>query len=200
MPGEFTIDKKKAETLLAQLGEALERIGAEPVEILVCGAMSLVLQGIVNRPTTDIDGIGFVLSEEGGLVLEKPSMQQAFREARARVAVANNLPARWLNFQSRTLMDNGLPEGILERASVSDYGPKLRIRLCSRLDMIALKMWAAIDVEREVDLIDLRVLQITRQEAEFCITYCLRNSAEKERLVEVLEAIRHGELARELLQ
>lgn len=66
--------------------------------------------------------------------------------------------------------------------------------------MIALKMWAAIDVEREVDLLDLRVLQVTRQEAEFGTTYCLQNSAEKERLAEVLEAIRHGELARELLQ
>jgi hypothetical protein len=200
MPGQFVIDKKKAEMLLAQLGEALEDMDAEPVEILVSGAMSLLLQGMVNRPTTDIDGIGFVLAEEGGLVLEKPSMQQAFREARARVATANNLPARWLNFQSRTLMDNGLPDGILERALISDYGSKFRIRLCSRLDMIALKMWAAIDVTREVDLVDLRVLRVTRREAEFGITYCLQNSAQRERLSEVLEAIGHGKLARELFQ
>lgn len=200
MPERFFIDKERAELLFSQLGEALQEGGSDPIDILVCGGMALIMQDLVVRPTTDIDGIGCVVDEEGSLVLRSPDMQHAFRQARERVAAANELGNRWINFQSRTLIDNGLPEGILERALKSQYGPKLRIRLCSRVDIVALKMWAALDPKRDVDLKDLLSLKVKRDEAEFGARYCLGNQAEKNQVAKVLEAIGHDEMARELLR
>ncbi len=200
MSGQSFIDKGRAELLLRQLGEALQDMDSDPIEILVCGGMALIMQGLVVRPTTDIDGIGFIDDEEGSLVLRSPDMQHAFREARERVATANSLGNRWINFQSRTLIDNGLPEGIVDRAIVRQYGPKLRIRLCSRMDIIALKMWAALDPKRDVDIKDLIGLRVTRDEVEFGARYCLENQAEQSQVAKLLEAIGHDELAREFLR
>ncbi|MBN2169086.1 MAG: hypothetical protein JW738_07565 [Actinobacteria bacterium] len=196
--GEFTINKERADVLLGQLGEALEDMDDEPMDILICGSMALIMQGLLlGRATTDIDGIGFVIEKEGSVILESPGMQKAFMEARSRVAAANNLPRRWINFQPRTLLDNGLPDGIIDRAVVRNYGEKLRIRLCSRIDMVALKMYAALDPERDVDLKDLMSLGPTKAEARFGADYCFQLGLEKEKVIEVLDVIRHEELAGE---
>ncbi|MBN1288998.1 MAG: hypothetical protein JXA49_05100 [Actinobacteria bacterium] len=197
--GDFTLNKERAELLLGQLGEALEDIDADPMDILVCGSMALIMQDLVmDRATTDIDGMGFIIEKEGCVILESPTVQKVFREARARIAAANNLPKRWINFQSRTLIDNGLPAGIIERAIIREHGIKLRIRLCSRLDMVALKMYASLDPERDVDLGDLKSMGVSRAEAEFGAGYCLEMGQAKEKVMELLEVMGHGELAREL--
>lgn len=199
--GDFTISRKKAELLLGQLGEALEDVNDKPVDILICGSMALIMQDLLaGRATTDIDGMGFIIEKEGSVIFENPEMQESFMEARSRVATANNLPKRWINFQSRTLIDNGLPDGIIDRAVAREYGRKLRIRLCSRIDMVALKMYAALDPERDVDLQDLKSLGTTLAEATFGADYCLKLDLEREKVIELLEVIGHEELAGKLTE
>lgn len=198
--GDYFIDKKRSEILLGQLGEALEEAGADKMDILVCGGMALMMQELIpTRATTDIDGIGFVKKYEESVVLEFPETRKAFTDARARVAAANNLGKRWINFQSRTLIDNGLPGGIIERAFIKEYGKRLRVRFCSRLDIVALKMYAAADPKRDVDLSDLQSLEVTLEEAEFGARYCLEKNLDKETVAELLEAIGCEKLARDLI-
>lgn len=200
MAGMFDMDREKAEELMRDFAEALDEGDSEPVEMLVCGAMSLVLQGMLNRPTRDIDAVAVISTEKGRLKPLAPIVDRRFTEARARVALAHGMPDKWLNFQSRTLLDNGLPDGIVERGVVFEYGPKLRIRLCSRLDMVALKMWGSMSVERERDIEDLIVMKTADAEVMFAVNYCLGKDADKRRIKEVLERIGHGDMARELDQ
>src|SRR5450756_713976 len=79
------MDSRKAEDMLSALGTVLEEQEVGPVDIVVCGAMALLLQGIIDRPTRDIDGLGLVVEENGSLLLRKPLMSNEFIAAVERV-------------------------------------------------------------------------------------------------------------------
>ncbi len=79
------MDYRKAELMLSALGSVLEEQGSSPVDVLVCGAMALLLKGIIDRPTRDIDGLGLVVEEGGKAVLVRPHLSSEFKDAVARV-------------------------------------------------------------------------------------------------------------------
>ncbi|MBN2026209.1 MAG: hypothetical protein JW854_05565, partial [Actinobacteria bacterium] len=72
------MDQLKAEEMLSALGTVMEEQGIAPVDIVVCGAMVLLMQGIISRPTRDIDGLGLVVEEGGVRVLKKPLLSGDF--------------------------------------------------------------------------------------------------------------------------
>ncbi len=189
------MDSSMAETLLRGLGSALETEEAGHVDILICGSMAMILQGVISRRTRDIDGAAFVSTLDGELVLSKPYPSPAFRRAIERVGSVHNVQKHWLSFQSKTLLDDGLPDGILERASTRDYGSKLTVRLISRYDMILLKMKAAV-ARGGIDIEDLSAMNTTQEEVSVGFLWCLEQGYPKESLLEVLEKIGHGELAK----
>ncbi len=79
------MDSRKAEAMLSALGSALDEQGSSPVDVVVCGAMALLMRGIIDRPTRDIDGLGLVVEKDGKPVLVKPHLSDEFRTAVARV-------------------------------------------------------------------------------------------------------------------
>lgn len=152
-----------AETMLKALGELLEEEGFDPVDMLVCGGMAQVLQRFTTRRTTDIDSLGFVENTEGRPRLLKPIFDVPLRMAIERVGTVHGKGKNWLNSGAISLHDTELPEGLVERASTRHYGESLTIRLCSRPDLVTLKMWAAYS-RSGPDLDDLKEMSVTEEE------------------------------------
>ena len=186
----------KADKMLAALGTALEQEKIGPVDILVCGAMALAMQGLIDRPTRDIDGLAKVVHRGDSLTLRKPLMSKRFTEAVERVGITYGEGKFWFSTAATILHDDvKMPKGLAERAEVRHFGNNLTVRLCSRVDMICLKMWAAIK-RGEPDIGDLVHLKLTREEAENAATWCLAQDREAgPDLAAVLKEVGHGELA-----
>ena len=80
------MDYHKAEGMLSALVTVLEEQRIGPVDIVICGAMALLLQGIIDRQTRDIDGLGIVtVDEDGSFVLRKPLLSNELNTAIERV-------------------------------------------------------------------------------------------------------------------
>lgn len=193
----FDLDAEKAEKMLSSLGEILEEQDIGPFDIVVCGSMAMILQGLIDRRTTDIDIIGLLKESDGEVRIEMPALERAFLDARQRVATFFDAPRTWLSVQARTLLKNGLPEGLVERAEVRSYGRMLNILLPCRLDLVALKMWGAVG-RGQPDIEDLKEMEPTEEEAECGIAYCLEKETDRKTLSDVLEEIGHGDLAKTL--
>lgn len=187
----------KAEEMLAALGEVMEQQGSEPVDLVVCGGMTLIMQGLIARPTRDIDGIALVVQEGGSLELRKPLVSREFSVAVERVGVVYGKGRSWLNVGAISLHDTTLPAGLAERAVKKPYGSRLVIRLCSRADLVSLKMWAALG-RSGPDIDDLKEMQVTNEEAIAGFEWCLEQNGEREDLLLILREIGHGELAERL--
>ncbi len=193
------MEYKKAEDMLSALNAVLEEQGMAPVDIVICGAMVLLMQGIIERPTRDIDGLGVVVEEGGSLVLKKPLMSREFNGAVERVGNLYGEGKHWFSTAATILHDDTeLPPDIITRAEVKRFGDRLTVRLCSRQHMVCLKMWAAID-RGEPDIGDLLWMQVSEMEARTAVDWCLEQDREKlPEIVAVLKEIGHGELVGEL--
>jgi hypothetical protein len=183
-----------AEEMLTALGELLERERFGSVDLLVCGGMALVLQRFSDRPTRDIDSLGMVVEQDGTLELRKPSFGADLRLAIERVGTVFGRGKNWLNTGPVSLHDTDLPEGLIERAEVRRYGKVLTIRLCSREDMVLLKLWAAC-LRSGPDMDDLVEMGATEGEVDRGYWWCIGQGAEKETLIMILKEIGHAELA-----
>ena len=193
------MDSRKAEEMLTALGSVLEDEGIDPVDIVVCGATALLLQGIIDRPTRDIDGLGLVVEEDGSLVLRKPLMSSEFNAAVERVGTLFHEGRLWFSTAAITLYDDTeLPPDLVDRAQIRRYGTRLTIRLCSRPHLICLKMWAAI-VRGEPDTGDLVAMKVSREEGEAAAAWCLeQDSGVLPEILAVLKEVGHGDLAERL--
>jgi hypothetical protein len=193
------MDYRKAEDMLSALGTVLEEQEIDPVDIVVCGAMALLLQGIIDRPTRDIDGLGLVVEEDGSLALRKPLMSNEFNAAVESVGSLFNEGKHWFSTAAIILHDDTeLPADLVERAQVRRYGERLIVRLCSRGHMVCLKMWAAIN-RGEPDIGDLIKMEISVEEARAGAEWCLEQDNEAlPEILAVLEEVEHGELAEQL--
>ena len=193
------MDNRKAEDMLSALGTVLEEQEIEPVDVVICWAMALLLQGIIDRPTRDIDSLGLVVEENGALVLKKPLMSTEFKAAVERVGSLFHEGKLWFSTAAITLHDDiELPADLVDRASVVRFGERLTIRLCSRQHMVCLKMWAAI-VRGEPDIGDLVDMKVSEEEAETAATWCLeQDSGALPEILAVIREVGHGVLAERL--
>lgn len=186
------IDKERAHRAFLALERILNLETEEDVDLLVCGGMALIITGEVRRRRTrDIDCIGFVEKERSGeLAIRMAQESDFFIEAKRRVAALFSLPDEWLNFDAGALAPFSPPEGILERAEVIRLGERLTVRVCSRRDMVTLKMLGAASGEgREKDLDDLTEMQISESEARQALDFCLARDIDRQRLAVVLESL-----------
>ena len=118
-----------------------------------------------SRTTTDCDVLNDVDDEAWDVL----------REAVAKVAVELDLPEAWLNRESRIYQDC-FAFGWEERAvAIGQFGP-LDVRIISRKDLIASKMFSAIT--RQYDLEDLQAIKPTEQELNFASDHLDRLEAE----------------------
>ena len=138
------------------------------------------------------------LNEKGGLG-EMPEWIFPIVEE---VAEDLGLERRWLNDAATSVTAMGLPSGILSRAARQRFGQKLEVAIASRLDLIALKCFAALNPEvTEKHLGDLVDLHPTPEEMSFACEWLLDRptSAEFRAAVRQLcDVLGHSDLAARL--
>jgi hypothetical protein len=149
------------------LEEAIDTLGAVlsdrglRYELVVVGGGSLMLLGLLDRPTKDIDIVALV--RERRYQSAEP-LPQPLEEAVKDVASTLGLIDTWLNAGPTALLDFGLPEGFHYRVETRNYGG-LRLHVAGRLDQIHLKLYAAIDQgPQSKHFADLRLLEPTPEE------------------------------------
>jgi len=152
--------QQAAEQVLRALGEQLSA-AEEPYELVVIGGSGLLVLGMIERATRDVD----VVALRVGADLEKPDpLPGSLREARDRVARDFSLSEHWLNPGPASLLDFELPEGFLERVESRRYGDYLTVHFASRYDQIHFKLYAAVDAGPGKHSQDLEALAPTPEE------------------------------------
>jgi hypothetical protein len=147
---------------LGLLGEHLAYLGADHIELAVCGGSALNALGLVTRTTEDVDIFAFV---EDGLPIACREMPPILRKAADRVAADYNLTEEWLNLGPSSIMDLGLPAGLSDRWHRREYGPRLAVCFIDRFDQIHFKLYAAVDQDRSsVHFSDLQTLHPEKEE------------------------------------
>lgn len=149
------------EESLQTLGELLAERG-HGFEVVAIGGGGLLLLGIIDRPTKDLDLVA--LRDGETLVPIGAKLPPALAEAVADVARVFNLAADWINGGPASLLRFGLPDGFLARVERRVYGG-LGLSLASRFDQIHFKLYAAAD-DRPAGKhhLDLQRLNPTREE------------------------------------
>jgi len=161
-------DQKDVETILSALGEQLESLSAEPVELLVCGGSALIFLGLVHRTTKDVDILAYVKRTTPGRTsfIKATPLKEEFIAAAKKVARDFNLPENWINTGPTSAVDLGLPDRLMERVTTRGFGRILTIHFLGRYDQIHFKLYAAVDQGAGVHFDDLLSLDPTGEELE----------------------------------
>lgn len=134
------LDPKGLEQALEALGDLLlDR--RERFEVAAIGGGALVLLGLIERATEDIDLVA--IGSADGLVTAEP-LPSALETAIADVARALRLDTKWMNAGPTSLLRFGLPDGFTERCTGRRFGG-LTLLLASRFDQIHFKVFASAD-------------------------------------------------------
>ena len=163
--------------LLQELDQWMEFEDCEPVDWVVCGGAAMGLQRLGNRPTQDVDVLGCWDSA----IVDITCIEQfpdKLLDCINRV-VANNpeltgLGQNWVNLGPRALAKAGLPQGCADRLQALQVGNKLTLHMLGRLDLIALKLYAAADdlgPRQEIHIGDLKALAPTFDELDVAVEW-----------------------------
>lgn len=195
--------EKEIETVLMALSEQLEAEGVESLEMVVCGGAALNVLGYVERTTKDVDVIAFAnRNKDGTIILTKASpLNPALLSAAMRVQKDFNLPDNWLNDGPASVMDFGLPDGLMDRVESRSYGKNLTIHFLSRYDQIHLKLHATVDQSGGKHYDDLMALKPTKQELEKAARWSMIHDPSegyREVLKDFLEQTGHKDVAEKL--
>lgn len=173
-------NRKYIEDVLMALAEQLKAEGINHMELLVCGGTALMVmafekkfqvgisQYLMTRTTTDVDIVAFVEKNNTGksILIKASPLPPSLLRAAAKVQKDFNLPEKWLNDGPASVMDFGLPQGLMERVETHHYGTNLHIHFLGRLDQIHFKLHAAVDQSGGKHYDDLMALNPTATEIE----------------------------------
>lgn len=179
-------DRHSLEQALETLGEVLEARGLS-YTLLVIGGGSLMLLGLLSRPTKDLDVVG--LADAGGYRKGRP-LPADLTTAVADTARSVRLAEDWINAGPADLLDFGLPAGFEQRVERRRYGG-LELHVLGRLDQIATKLYAATDSgpqSKHAD--DLRQLEPTPDELLGAARWALTHDSSEPFRGELLRALR----------
>lgn len=146
--------------LLGALGEQLDSRD-ESVSLVVVGGSALIARGLIERATKDVDVVALV--GDDGLRPAAP-LPEALLDARRVVARDFAISEEWLNAGPSSLVDFGLPEGLVDRCEPRHYGRGLTVLFIARDDQIHLKLYATVDQGAGKHLDDLQALAPTPAE------------------------------------
>ncbi|TMM19772.1 MAG: hypothetical protein E6F96_01840 [Actinobacteria bacterium] len=132
MSDNADIDADAVDTLLSALSQQL-LARDERYSIIVIGGSGLLVLGVIARTTRDIDVVALV--RDGSIVSPNP-LPEGLLAATRLVAADFGLSEDWLNTGPASLLDFGLPDGFLERATQRAYGQALEVLFASREDQI----------------------------------------------------------------
>ena len=127
---------EEIESALRTLGAILQDRGT-PFDLLIVGGGDLLLLGLIDRATADVDVIGV---KDGSHYQQATELPEPLLSAAADVADTLGISAKWINSGPASLMEFGLPRGWEERVEVRRYGA-LEIHLTSRFDQICFKLY-----------------------------------------------------------
>lgn len=149
------------ERALETLGSLLERRRLA-YEIVVIGGGALLLHGIIDRPTKDLDVLALV---RHGVYESAQPLPGDLEQAVSDVAVVLRLAPDWLNAGPAAQLSSGLPEGFEGRVDTRTYGT-LVVHIAGRIDLLYLKVYAAASEwpAEGKHAADLRRLRPTRAE------------------------------------
>jgi hypothetical protein len=134
------LERARLEGALDLLGRVLQQRGLS-YDLVAVGGSGLLLLGIIERPTRDLDVIALV--QQGQLVRADP-LPDALTAATRDVAVTLGIAADWIDPRPASLLDFGLPAGFADRMETRSFGA-LTIHVASRLDQTYFKVYAAAD-------------------------------------------------------
>lgn len=138
---------RKIADMLGLLDGRLDRNGAPPIGIVVCGGAAMIVTGLLSRTTTDVDIVALI--DDAERLVSPVPLPESLLQAAREVAETMQLPEDWLNNgPSRDeggLFQMGLPEGFRERLHTQDYGNHLTVYFIDRIDQIHFKLYAAVD-------------------------------------------------------
>ena len=194
---------KDVDTIVGALGEHLEVLAEEPIELLVCGGSALNALRLVQRTTKDVDVLAYVKRGEGGalLLLRAEPLSETLIQASQKVARDFNLPENWINTGPTSAVDFGLPEAIMERVTTRHYGRKLIVHFVGRYDQIHFKLYASADQGAGKHLDDLIALNPTSEELERAARWSMTHDVSdgyREGLKALLRHIGHNNVAERL--
>jgi len=177
------------DTALSRVAELLAFAG-EHYAVAVLGGAALVLLGIVDRATSDVDILAFAKSDSPQPDLREPPepFPEPLRRAIDTVARDMSLEERWMNAGPALQWKQGLPPGIAARVQWRHYGPAvlpelgLDIGLVSRYDLVFFKLYATVDhaTTRSVHYKDLLALSPTHEELIAAASWVRQQNASPE--------------------
>jgi hypothetical protein len=129
------------ESALTALGDLLAAAGDEHRVVIVGGA-ALILSGVIQRSTTDVDILA--LSDSEQRLQSSEPFPDSLAKAIATVARDLGLAPDWMNSQVAGQWLTGLPPGLGKRIRWRRIGG-LHVGLAGRPDLIFLKLYAASD-------------------------------------------------------
>lgn len=145
---------------LAVLGESLAERGVS-FEIVAVGGGSLLLLGLISRPTADLDIVALI---QAGRYIKPAVLPPELIDAARATARVMGIREDWINAGPAALLDLGLPAGFARRTVERRYGG-LVVHLAGRRDQVFLKLYAAVDQgPSSKHFQDLRALGATREE------------------------------------
>ncbi len=149
------------------LEQALTGLGAllasrsQRFELVAVGGSSLMLLGLLRRPTGDLDVIALV---ESGHYSKARPLPEELKEAVQDIGEALGIGATWLNPGPADLLDFGLPKGFAQRVETRQYG-SLTLHIAGRQDQVWFKLYAAVDLgQHSKHFQDLQALAPTQEE------------------------------------
>ena len=195
--------KEEIEAALGELGRQMALRDASHLTILCCGAAALCAVDVLTRSTLDVDAVGAVNSGDQVVPIEAFSKETS--AAIAATAQKLGLTDDWFNLEASAILRRGLPEGAARRSGKHEktFGPCLTVRFMDRLDLVALKMFAAIDPAKgRRHLEDLVAIDPSRDEIRHGLKWMCawQSSAQfKVALRNLAAAFDCGDIAREFL-
>lgn len=194
--------KDEINRALTFLGRQMALGYSEEVTLLCCGGAALCMLEILQRTTKDIDALALVV--DGSRLRRVEEFSPEMEKAVSQTARALGLADDWLNGAASVVLDRGLPEGTLQRSAphARAYGPCLTVQFVDRIDLVALKLYAAMDPTKgrrhETDLVEI---QPTEAELHHALKWMLgwkSNAKFKERLAFLVHGLGHPSLAAQI--
>jgi hypothetical protein len=159
--------------LLSQALDALGQVLAQRKqahEVVAIGGGSLLLLGLIQRPTRDIDLVALV---DDGHYLSAEPLPASLKQAVEEVGRALGLASDWMNAGPTELLRFGLPEGFQSRLVTKTYGG-LTVHIASRFDQICFKLYASVDQgPRSKHFADLGRLAPNHEDLERARSWCV---------------------------
>lgn len=163
------INLASLEGALEILGQLLADRGLH-YEVVAIGGGGLLLLGLIDRTTKDLDLLALVKGRE---LISAAPLPPPFVQAAEEVGRALDLRKGWLNIGPASLLEMGLPQGFLERLHIRKY-KGLTLYLADRFDQICFKLYASVDQGPESKhFADLRLLIPTSAELNQAKNWCI---------------------------